>query len=190
VIVAFSTSSPQASVALLSSQGEVLWSGRVIAPMAASGACLALLQQGLEEGHADLKSSTLFVADLGPGSFTGVRVGVTLAKTLAYVYGVCVAGVDAFDLVAHDRTVVLPNKRGEWFVREPGEVAALTSVPPTSDCVGFGSSVGIQTYPEAINVANLLTKLVPGAPEGLIPRYLVDPSISKPRKPFGASHAS
>lgn len=46
---------------------------------------------------ADLQS--IFV-DLGPGSYTGLRVGVVTAKTLAYSLGIEVVAVEAADVLA------------------------------------------------------------------------------------------
>jgi tRNA threonylcarbamoyladenosine biosynthesis protein TsaB len=36
----------------------------------------------------------------GPGSFTGLRIGVTTAKTLAYAVGAEIIGVDTLDVIA------------------------------------------------------------------------------------------
>jgi hypothetical protein len=150
---------------------------------------MKLLEAGLRELSVGLASATLFVADLGPGSFTGVRVGVTLAKTLAFAGGQQTAGADAFDLIDTSRTVVLPNKRGEWFVRRPGALPERVNELPSEDFVGFGPDIEPQTYPDACRFASLVERLAPIAPELLVPVYLVEPSISTPKKPYGAGVA-
>ncbi|MER3497098.1 MAG: hypothetical protein C4320_10320, partial [Armatimonadota bacterium] len=88
MIVAFSTSSALTSVAVFGDTGEVRYIGDRTSPGAASEACLMMLS---EAGIAPCKV-TLWLADVGPGSFTGTRVGVVLAKTFAWTFGVPCGG--------------------------------------------------------------------------------------------------
>ncbi len=185
MIVAFSTSSPQVSVAVIDADGKVLCSVERDAPQAASGAALDLLQVALGKAERELSEAELFVADLGPGSFTGVRVGVTVAKVLGYAMGRKVAGINAFDLVSPTETVVLPSKRGEFFVREPGSAPHRVNHLPEGAFVGYGKGVATPRFPHAEGFADLIRQLTPVEPEELNPAYLVEPSISKPNKPYG-----
>lgn len=188
MIVAFSTSSPLASVALFRAD-LAEWVGyEELAAHAASGACIRLLDRCLSEWGASLKDVTLFLADLGPGSFTGVRVGVTLAKTLAYANGALAGGADAFDLIDPSGTVVLPSRRGEWFIRVPGETVYRSQELP-AQFHGYGGEIAEETYPSAANFRLLRDRWKPEVAEGLVPDYLIEPSISLPKKPYGANVA-
>jgi tRNA threonylcarbamoyladenosine biosynthesis protein TsaB len=74
-------------------------------------------------GQQDLTPSALqaVAVSLGPGSFTGLRVGLSVAKGLALALGIPVLGVPTLDAMAyaHCREVlpvcaVLPAGRGRW----------------------------------------------------------------------------
>ncbi len=182
MIVAFSTSSPLASVAVISSDGVVLGSSEELAPMRASGACLSLLSALLSSLGLELSTADLFASDLGPGSFTGVKVGVTLAKTLAFANGTQVVGAMSFDLIDPASLVVLPSKKGEWFIRRPGEAAFRSTSLPNEPFLGYGTAIEPLTYPRALLFAGLDLEAV--APEVLTPSYLMEPSISVPKRSF------
>ncbi len=177
MIVAFSTSSEWASVAAISDAGDVLWEGQEHAPRRAGAACLKLIEQmpfGIE-------TADVFAADTGPGSFTGVRVGVILAKTFGYLYDKPVGGANAFDLIAHDQAVALPSKKGEYFVRKPGEEPYRTQDLP-GGLLGYGAHFPEPSPPHAKNFAALLIELTTA--EAFLPEYLIQPSISTPKKPY------
>ncbi len=64
----------------------------------------------------------LIAVTTGPGSFTGLRVGVTMAKTFAYATGAEVIGVNTLDVIAHqvpeqydEFTCALDAHRGQLF---------------------------------------------------------------------------
>lgn len=185
MIVVFSTSSALASVALLGSESGVLACGSREAPRQAGGACLALLGELLRQVGVGLEHATLFVADVGPGSFTGVKVGVTLAKTLAFALGVPVAGVSSFDLVDPEREVALPCKRGETWVRHPGAEPMVRAGGAPVSSVGFGPGFEVEVWPEAMRAEALRGRWQPCAAETFVPEYGMAPSISLPNRPYG-----
>ncbi len=186
MIVAFSTSSPWTSVAVFDSKGGLVANDRLHAPMQASGACLTMMSKLI----TDLSSVELFLADVGPGSFTGTRVGVTLAKTFAFARGGRVAGVSSFDLISHERAVAIPSKKGEYFVRLPGEAPCRVVERPDCTLIGFGPwFVGHETYPDASRFSRLIPNLKHVDPGALVPAYLIEPNISLPKHPFPSGGA-
>lgn len=80
------------------------------------------------------KQLDLIAVSIGPGSFTGLRVGVVFAKTLAYAVGCRLTAVDTFRAIAaaspsdvSEVFVVADAQRGDLFVghfvRKPGDFA-------------------------------------------------------------------
>lgn len=179
MIVAFSTSSALASVAVKLPNGGIVERSQE-APRAASAACLTLLDELL--GGADPREVEEWIADIGPGSFIGVRVGVMLAKTFAFAGQRRVRGLSAFDLIDADRVVAFPSRRGEWFVRVPGEPAYRTAEVPAS-AVGFGLG-GADQFPSAARAIELRMRADLVSPEELGPDHLMEPAISQPKTPY------
>jgi len=75
---------------------------------------------------------------VGPGSYTGLRVGVTAAKTIAYATGAILVGLDTLEVVACNAAgeatqiaVIADAQRGDVYVAEwerdcPGGPLRLT----------------------------------------------------------------
>jgi tRNA threonylcarbamoyladenosine biosynthesis protein TsaB len=58
------------------------------------------VETALKEGGADLEQFDLFAVTTGPGSFTGLRVGLAAVKGWAEVCGKPIAGVSALEALA------------------------------------------------------------------------------------------
>jgi len=169
-------------VAIISVAGALLWSSAELAPQGASAALTKLLEAGLKATNVKLIDVSSFAVDLGPGSFTGVRVGIVFAKVLAFAQEVHVRGATAFDLIAPDRTAFVPSRRGEVLVRVPGEPPYRTDTPPLGS---FGYEYGLPgQFPDAGSFAGLLPSLPTLEPYEVLPAYFAEPSISVPKHPF------
>ena len=121
--LAFDTSGEMCVLALAEEDGTVkavtVFEGR----RTLSRRLMGELDSLLTRNGLTLPDLTAFAVGLGPGSFTGVRVGVTTAKTLAQVMGKPLVGVGTLDAYAavwpamgYDTLVpVLPSRRGEVY---------------------------------------------------------------------------
>jgi tRNA threonylcarbamoyladenosine biosynthesis protein TsaB len=102
LILAFDTSGMHGSVALL--DGPKILSEQALSIDRRSAQTLApaivriLAAQGIEPRQINLVATTT-----GPGSFTGLRVGVTSAKTFAYAVGAEILGLSTLEAIAHNR---------------------------------------------------------------------------------------
>jgi hypothetical protein len=177
MIVAFSTSSPITSVALFQSDGSIVAEASQPSERRSSSIALELL-----ESFQIKAPVTVFATDIGPGSFTGVRVGIVLAKTLALVQGAMVAGVSSFDLISRSETAFVPAY-GDWsWVRAPDQEPLKTNRIPEG-AIGYGRGQ-LDTCPLASRMD--VMNLVPIHPAVLVPNYLADPHITLRKKPLSA----
>lgn len=56
----------------------------------------------LQEVYVDVKELDRIAVAYGPGSYTGVRIGVTVAKTLAWSLGIPIVGVSSLEVLAQN----------------------------------------------------------------------------------------
>jgi len=78
------------------------------------------MDQLLKARGLTLKTLSGLAVGIGPGSFTGLRVGLTTMKTFAQVTGLPLVGVNTLDAYAHGITadaliVATPSRRGEVY---------------------------------------------------------------------------
>ncbi|MCX8128173.1 MAG: tRNA (adenosine(37)-N6)-threonylcarbamoyltransferase complex dimerization subunit type 1 TsaB [Synergistetes bacterium] len=88
------------------------------------------IQRVLEESRKRLEDIDLIAVALGPGSFTGVRVGLAVAKSMSYALSKPIKGVPSLDALASNfkGEIVLPTIK----VRKNQYVGALFKggIPP------------------------------------------------------------
>ncbi len=89
------------------------WGGRAREPRA--GDLLAAIDR-LVGDPAEIER---IVVGRGPGSFTSIRIGLAMARSLALALGVPVAGASSLDGYALDALPVLDARRGEVFTAGP-----------------------------------------------------------------------
>ena len=136
LILAFDTATDVATSALVA-DGEVLGER--------SSRAVTLLEDVdalLRQAGTHTRDIEALAVGIGPGSFTGVRIGLSTARGLALALGVPVAGVSTLDALAAGAPGALPvidARRREVFV--PGRVLAPADVEVEAGrlCVGSGA---------------------------------------------------
>jgi tRNA threonylcarbamoyladenosine biosynthesis protein TsaB len=107
LILALDTCDPHGSVALLRDTSVRQIESRDTAEDYSSW-LLPAVSRVLTPAGADLSQVDVFAAAAGPGSFTGVRVGLTTVKAWAEVYGRSIAAVSRLAALAHESTGKAP----------------------------------------------------------------------------------
>jgi tRNA threonylcarbamoyladenosine biosynthesis protein TsaB len=121
LVLGIETSTPRTSVAL-GSEGGPLASIAVASTRPNHEVVIPSIRHLLRETGVSLRQVGGIAVGLGPGLFTGMRVGVATAKTLAQVLSVPVVGLASLDVLAYavrfGRRLIcaaIDAKRGEVF---------------------------------------------------------------------------
>lgn len=128
MILALRTDSPMAFVATLSPTGEIIKSNEWEAGRQLSVQLPAAIDVILEQSDCAYSGLTGLIAYEGPGSFTGLRIGITIANTIAHEQNIPIVGTTGEDWIARgiDKlqsaqpgSIVMPVYGGEANVTKP-----------------------------------------------------------------------
>lgn len=176
-VLALDTSTEQCSVAL--QVGNKLVSRAAVTPREHSQRILGFVQDVLEEQGVTLEQLDAIVVGHGPGSFTGVRIGVSVAQGLAFSRQLPVIPVSTLTALAqqairlHDaqqivsaidarmqEVYVAPFQQVAGFALalQPAQMAPLTAISTQPwwaqldhNQTIYGAGTGWQAYAEQLN---------------------------------------
>jgi tRNA threonylcarbamoyladenosine biosynthesis protein TsaB len=116
----------------------------------------------LQSAGAGPRDVGLIAVDIGPGSFTGLRIAVTFAKMFAYATGAGVAGVVSMEVLAEQAAAVLGRPIPRlWTLVDAhrGQVfTTLHEAAPAAD----GAILSIVRPPQMVSIESWLEEARPG----------------------------
>lgn len=122
---------------------------------------------------------------VGPGSFTGIRLGIAYAKGLAIGLNIPVVGISLFDLyiaATPDAFVAIDSGRGDFFVAAPGLAPCTMEIEELeTKQMAWPRTVGHKPFDLRLGVNVVKEKLKYGDLEPVVPMYL-RPSYAEQNK--------
>jgi tRNA threonylcarbamoyladenosine biosynthesis protein TsaB len=159
------------SVALL--DGPTLLAEHLLSTDRRSAQTLApAIVEILKSQQIEPRQIKLVATTTGPGSFTGLRVGVTAAKTFAYAAGAEVIGISTLEAIAHGQQFCQP---GSVLVPLDSRLSLRESTPfrgAKGDKLGHFCQPGPNLVPEIHAILDAQRK------ELFIARFLLDAGAS------------
>jgi tRNA threonylcarbamoyladenosine biosynthesis protein TsaB len=197
LILALDTSSPSGSIAVLRDD-KVVGSLSTSTDEVYSARMFRHVEFLLHELSLRLDEFDLFAVAAGPGSFTGLRVGLAAVKGWAEVYRKPIAAISGLEAVAAQSNPrvpllvpVLDARRSQIYFGFYGRLDATRLALEGQECVATpeefvqaldarapGSDFAIVT-PVPVHVRELLSRLeTPGAPRAALPIDEVSPILA------------
>ncbi|MFQ6778396.1 MAG: tRNA (adenosine(37)-N6)-threonylcarbamoyltransferase complex dimerization subunit type 1 TsaB [Alphaproteobacteria bacterium] len=133
-------------------------------------------QKFLDDNNVAWSDLTAIAVVVGPGSFTGIRLGIAYAKGIALGLNIPVISINAFELYLAefpDAFVAIDSGRGDFFVAAQGLEPTTMSIDDVeTKQMQWNRTVGHKPFNLSFANKIIQEKINSGTQEPVIPMYL------------------
>jgi tRNA threonylcarbamoyladenosine biosynthesis protein TsaB len=185
-ILAFDTAVMGCSVAVYDSSLDRSWVERLETERGQAEFLVPMIQSVMQKANVGFADLDLIAVTIGPGSFTGVRIGLATARALSLASGKPLVGISTLELllaqsgVTGDALVLVDTKRDDFYGQVFGSAAQEARIWQPAE-VEVSEFVTVQEIPDPV----VLAKLAVTAPLQVDmpnPIYLRDAEVSTPKR--------
>jgi len=158
---------------------------------------IPLVNDTMQNAKLDFADLDRIAVTRGPGSFTGLRIGLAAARGIGFAAGKPVIGIDRFEIYRRavqspDLLVVINSRRQELYCRfypqsdtagEPGmmtEKQITEFLADKKDAVTAGDVPGIPRFQAAMDKETALAAILASKADPKDPTYLPRPLYIRP----------
>lgn len=166
---------------------------------------MPMIMEVVKQAGLTLPDIDLYAATVGPGTFTGIRVGLSTIRALAQISGKPVRAISTFDAVLSsthaspiNACVLLETKRADFYMRTPTNIHSCISAESLHESINkdwviigdanvrFNAETGLQNqtidvmHPTAQSLVNCALQAKES--EFLLPLYLRNADVSRSRQ--------
>lgn len=193
-ILALDVSVSGCAVCVMDSASGAVWTCRMDTERGQAEMLIPMVDDIMTESGFALSALDCIAVTRGPGSFTGVRIGLSAARSLGLALNIPVLGFSTLDVLARgqeeiDQTLFLiDTKRGDYY----GQIGfgGQPCIWSEQDIVDFDGLIIKDVLPDAEVLAKMATQSyafgknhqVYEVSEAPTPIYVRDAEVSKPKK--------
>jgi tRNA threonylcarbamoyladenosine biosynthesis protein TsaB len=151
LILAFETATDVCSVALLE-RGVVLAQQTAEQPRMHAERLAPMTQEVLKAAARSVHDVSAVAVSAGPGSYTGLRIGTSTAKGLAFATGACLIGVPSLPALALAAGGAKPEKLRAFVARKARQNEVYAAICDVGDDVDVVLEARLLTTADALEV--------------------------------------
>jgi len=190
-VLAIDVSVSGCSVAILDTETSFSCQKRLETDRGQAEFLIPMIEDIAEDANLSLQDITVIAVTRGPGSFTGVRIGLATAKTLGLALNIPVFGFSTLDVIAyahpHNQQMLflIDTKRDDFY----GQIGVGTTpkIWNHDDVENYSGTIVKDAVPDILTLANMGVDTYSGQigydpQEAPAPLYLREAEVSESKK--------